>query len=465
MNIKKVIFFGDSITYGQYIDPKYIWTTIITNNLNKKKDLITFRNAVSGETSRQLLLRFSRDVQEIKPDILTIQCGLNDCNYWQSDKGLPRVSKESYKANLNEMIDRAQVFNTKKIIFIGSHPVTKKIYGSKTLEESRREYNQIFKEVAQNRQITYIDIESQFNNIDEYLLDDGIHLSKKGHIKYAEIIEPYIRNLCKTNILILGQNKLFEESLLYLHENIDKIKNSFNFIVIPSSLSLKNIKSNKTSETITSLLDNISLLENKKNFTIIIKFYNICITNECIKDLIKEFDIKILISIQYPRIISEEVLKVMNYQCFNLHNAKLPNYRGHNSLTHEIINNDEFHTITIHRMAKIVDRGAIILEKNIKYENNDTAYSMYNKCIKKAKNMLVELILKIKNKNIIDIPIKGKGKYYSINLEKKIPDNLTEEERFKYFRAFYFPGKTQCYEIINGEKVYLNYSEHLINTK
>ena len=92
------------------------------------------------------------------------------------------------------MIDRAQVFNTKKIIFIGSHPVTKKITGPITLEESRREYNQVFKEVAQNRQITYIDIESQFNNIDEYLLDDGIHLSKKGHIKYAEIIEPFIIN-------------------------------------------------------------------------------------------------------------------------------------------------------------------------------------------------------------------------------------------------------------------------------
>jgi len=195
--MKKFVFFGDSITYGQYIDPEHIWTTIITNNLSKNKDLITFRNAVSGETSRQLLLRYSRDVQEIKPDILTIQCGLNDCNYWLSDNGFPRVSKESYKANLNEMIDRAEVFYVKKIIFIGSHPVTKKITGPITLEESRREYNKIFKEVAQNRQITYIDIESQFDNIDEYLLEDGIHLSKKGHIKYAEIIEPFVINALK----------------------------------------------------------------------------------------------------------------------------------------------------------------------------------------------------------------------------------------------------------------------------
>ena len=191
--MKKIVFFGDSITYGQYVEPEYIWTTIITNNVSKNKDLITFRNAVSGETSRQLLLRYSRDVQEIKPDILTIQCGLNDCNYWLSDNGVPRVSKESYKANLNEMIDRAEAFNIKKIIFIGSHHVTKKITGPITLEESRREYNQIFKEVSQNRQIIYIDIESQFDNINEYLLDDGIHLSEKGHIKYAEIIEPFIQ--------------------------------------------------------------------------------------------------------------------------------------------------------------------------------------------------------------------------------------------------------------------------------
>ena len=192
MNIQKIVFFGDSITYGQYIDPKYTWTTIITNNLNKNQNFIAFRNAVSGETSRQLLLRYSKDVQEIKPDILTIQCGLNDCNYWESDKGLPRVSKESYRANLNEMIDRAKAFDIKKIIFIGSHPVTKKITGPITLEQSRREYNKIFKEVSQNRQITYIDIETQFDNIDEYLLEDGIHLSKKGHIKYSEIIEPFI---------------------------------------------------------------------------------------------------------------------------------------------------------------------------------------------------------------------------------------------------------------------------------
>ena len=187
------------------------------------------------------------------------------------------------------------------------------------------------------------------------------------------------------------------------------------------------------------------------------------ITNETISEIIKEFNTDTLMSIQYPKIISDDILKKLNYNCYNLHNAKLPNYRGHNSLTHEIINNEKYHTITIHRMEKIVDTGKIILEKNIKYENNDTAYSMYNKCIKNSKNMLLEFILLIIN--ITETPIVGKGNYYSINLNKKIPDNLGPDEKFKYFRAFYFPGKTQCYEIINNKKVYLNFPDHLLQTK
>ncbi len=48
--MKKIVFLGDSITHGQYIDPKYIWTTIITNNISKKKKIITFSNSVSDET-------------------------------------------------------------------------------------------------------------------------------------------------------------------------------------------------------------------------------------------------------------------------------------------------------------------------------------------------------------------------------------------------------------------------------
>ena len=56
------------------------------------------------------LERYPRDVQEAQPDLLTIQFGLNDCNCWETDRGVPRVSEAAFVANLIEMIDRGRVF-------------------------------------------------------------------------------------------------------------------------------------------------------------------------------------------------------------------------------------------------------------------------------------------------------------------------------------------------------------------
>ena len=42
-----------------------------------------------------------------------------------------------------------------------------------------------------------------------------------------------------------------------------------------------------------------------------------------------------------------------------------------------------------------------------------------------------------------------KGKYYSIKLNKEIPNNLNEE-RLNISELLF--SKTQCYEIIDGEK-------------
>ena len=49
-------------------------------------------------------------MQELEPDVMTLQFGLNDCNCWETDRGLPRVSEEAFRANLIEMIERARLF-------------------------------------------------------------------------------------------------------------------------------------------------------------------------------------------------------------------------------------------------------------------------------------------------------------------------------------------------------------------
>jgi lysophospholipase L1-like esterase len=105
---------GDSITYGQYIDHKWRWTSLVEEwlhqmHLDTPVKVKSVNRGVSGETTRMGLERFPADVQDLNPDIMTLQYGLNDCNCWETDRGLPRVSKEAFRANLIEMITRLSV--------------------------------------------------------------------------------------------------------------------------------------------------------------------------------------------------------------------------------------------------------------------------------------------------------------------------------------------------------------------
>src|ERR1044072_1891775 len=108
-----VVHMGDSITEGQYIDPSVRWTSLIARRLAERfgeDRFVSVNSGISGETTRLGLERYPRDVQERQTGLLTIQFGLNDCNCWETDHGVPRVSEAAFTANLIEMIERGRVF-------------------------------------------------------------------------------------------------------------------------------------------------------------------------------------------------------------------------------------------------------------------------------------------------------------------------------------------------------------------
>jgi lysophospholipase L1-like esterase len=204
-----VVFFGDSITEGQYIEHYSRWTDILARALQTSfggdngVDIRAFNRGISGETSRQGLMRYAQDVQDISPDVLTIQFGLNDCNHWVTDKGHPRVSQNSFRSNLEEMIDRARIFGSKHITLMNNYRTlrTSTLTGGKTLEEERVVYNRILKEVAHDCGVGFFDIDDWFKKIDEkqyadYLLPepDLLHLSELGHEHYASGLLPIIQS-------------------------------------------------------------------------------------------------------------------------------------------------------------------------------------------------------------------------------------------------------------------------------
>lgn len=201
-----VVFMGDSITEGQYVSPPERWVDIVGDELQRAylqhpANLLVLVRGVSGETTRQGLERFPAAVQAAAPDVMTLQFGLNDCNCWATDLGLPRVSLAAYRANLVEMIERARKFGTQEIILSNNHTTLRRkvLLNGRSLEEQRMAYNAVAKDVARETGVTFCDIDAAFASLSDGELSedllpfpDWLHLSPAGHRRYAAAIKPFI---------------------------------------------------------------------------------------------------------------------------------------------------------------------------------------------------------------------------------------------------------------------------------
>jgi lysophospholipase L1-like esterase len=197
---------GDSITAGQYVDPALRWTSLIGDStvaryLGTPINFLILNCGVSGETTRQALERFPADLQQHRPDIMTLQFGLNDCNCWVTDAGLPRVSEAAFRANLVEMIERARRFGAGQIILSTNHPTLrhKVLLSGDSLETRRQRYNDHIRAVAAETGVELCDIDQGFGKLGNSELaplllpyPDQVHLSIEGHQRYAALIEPYV---------------------------------------------------------------------------------------------------------------------------------------------------------------------------------------------------------------------------------------------------------------------------------
>ena len=212
----RVVFFGDSICVGQGVSLYRGWVARIAEDLDRYgheigREIIVANSSVNGRTTRQALEDMPYHIQSARPDLLLVQFGLNDCNYWQTDRGRPRVSRAAFTANLQEMVDRALAFDVRKIILNTNHPTTRNkviLPNTKiTYEDSNKSYNEAIRFVAANsgENVILIDIENlmienggiEFDS-GGFVLEDGLHLSANGHNFYYSSVQNVIKNTVKS---------------------------------------------------------------------------------------------------------------------------------------------------------------------------------------------------------------------------------------------------------------------------
>jgi acyl-CoA thioesterase I len=207
----KVTFFGDSICVGQGVSIFRGWVTRIAQELDDLsreigREVLVTNASVNGRTTRQALEDMPYHVQASGVDILIVQFGLNDCNHWQTDRGLPRVSSKAFAANIEEIVARGLRFGARKVFLNNNHPTTrngKMVEGdAMTFEESNRAYNELVRNLAPmlGPMVEFTDIERQFDALIDkgadpasFVLADGLHLSVSGHEAYHGMMSAAIQ--------------------------------------------------------------------------------------------------------------------------------------------------------------------------------------------------------------------------------------------------------------------------------
>jgi len=201
------LFFGDSITYGEYDGVFGGWVDILKRYALQqfhegKNELILFNLGIGGETTEGLLKRMPYELaarNSAEGNIVFIGYGANDL---AKKNGIHMVNPDQFRSNINEAVRHAKQY-AQDIYLVNILPVSQKVDGIESAAGKLRTgeeiliYNQIIKDTAAEHSLHYVDFYTSVLEDKEILLsDDGVHPNEKGYGIMAEtaipIIEKYL---------------------------------------------------------------------------------------------------------------------------------------------------------------------------------------------------------------------------------------------------------------------------------
>lgn len=166
--------------------------------------------------------------------------------------------------------------------------------------------------------------------------------------------------------------------------------------------------------------------------------------DEVFLEKLSTFNIQLNIVVAYGKILPESLINQPELGTINIHYSLLPKYRGASPLEQALLNGDEMTGVSIQQMALKLDTGAIIAQKELKIEENDTKDDLKIKLVKLGGNLLCEIIPNIINKNINPQVQNETQATYCIKIKKEdgeidLRDNA--KKNYNKYRAYYgWPG-------------------------
>lgn len=111
----------------------------------------------------------------------------------------------------------------------------------------------------------------------------------------------------------------------------------------------------------------------------------------------------VIFSFYYRHLLSDAILELAPAGAFNLHGSLLPKYRGRAPLNWVLVNGETETGVTLHRMVKRADAGAIIEQQRVAISPDDTALTLHHKLCQTARRVLEQALPAIMRKEIHDV--------------------------------------------------------------
>ena len=195
-NLDRIVFAGDSVTdmgslqpvgEGLFDNLGHGYVRVVENLLaacHPELRLRVTNSGIGGNTSRDLLERFDRDVVSLQPDWVSICIGINDV-WRQFDSPAildAQVTPEEYRSNLETMVLRI------KPVVKGVFLLSPYIIEPNREDPMRRrmdEYTAICRDLAQTHGCTFVDLQQMFEDYcrfrhPAYIAWDRIHPNQIG---------------------------------------------------------------------------------------------------------------------------------------------------------------------------------------------------------------------------------------------------------------------------------------------
>lgn len=142
-------------------------------------------------------------------------------------------------------------------------------------------------------------------------------------------------------------------------------------------------------------------------------------------EIIKKNGLDAMILLGAKGIISEPLISLCPSGILSYHHGNMRKYRGMPPAFWELFNEEKEMGITVQRIAKKLDCGFPIEEKNIPIRHLDTLKSLTERAYTESENMMHKALKKISTPNFIYKPIDEIGKVYTLpNLRQWLLFNI-----------------------------------------